>query len=159
VGSRFCLAVVFQPAALLAAGGWSAPRPATGVGKKGSGPEAETQAQKKGKGADGGVKSTSTVAPAPAAGATGGFPARTLTCVQCAADFVWSAEEQQRHAEKQYKNIPKKCLECRQKNYATIKTGCLKCGDTDHKQVDCPRGLVCFRCKEAGHTRKDCPKA
>lgn len=59
MGSRFCLAVVFQPAALLAAGGWSAPRPATGVGKKGSGPEAEAPAQKKGKGADGGVKLTS----------------------------------------------------------------------------------------------------
>jgi CxxC-x17-CxxC domain-containing protein len=41
------------------------------------------------------------------------FQEKTLTCQDCGKDFVFSAEEQQFHAERGYVNPPKRCLDCR----------------------------------------------
>ena len=38
---------------------------------------------------------------------------KTLTCVDCGAEFTFSAEDQQYHAEKGYDNEPKRCPSCR----------------------------------------------
>jgi CxxC-x17-CxxC domain-containing protein len=38
---------------------------------------------------------------------------RTLTCQDCGAEFTFSAEDQQYHAEKGYANEPKRCPSCR----------------------------------------------
>lgn len=41
------------------------------------------------------------------------FQDRTLTCVDCGADFVWTAGEQQFFADKNFKNEPKRCKSCK----------------------------------------------
>ena len=38
---------------------------------------------------------------------------RTLTCVDCAQPFTFSADDQSYHAEKGYTNEPKRCPSCR----------------------------------------------
>lgn len=39
---------------------------------------------------------------------------RNLTCQECGASFVFSADDQQYHAQKGYSNEPKRCPSCRQ---------------------------------------------
>ncbi len=38
---------------------------------------------------------------------------RNLTCVECASEFVFNADDQQFHAEREYQD-PKRCPSCRQ---------------------------------------------
>ena len=42
------------------------------------------------------------------------YQERTLTCVECAQPFTFSADDQSYHAEKGYTNEPKRCPSCRQ---------------------------------------------
>ena len=39
---------------------------------------------------------------------------RNLTCQDCGASFVFTADDQQYHAQKGYTNEPKRCPSCRQ---------------------------------------------
>ncbi len=39
---------------------------------------------------------------------------KTLACVECGQSFIFSADDQQYHAEKGYENEPKRCHSCRQ---------------------------------------------
>lgn len=39
---------------------------------------------------------------------------KNLTCQDCGSTFVFSADDQQYHAEKGYSNEPKRCPSCRQ---------------------------------------------
>jgi hypothetical protein len=39
---------------------------------------------------------------------------QTLTCVDCGAEFTWSAGEQEFFHEKGFTNPPKRCKQCRQ---------------------------------------------
>ncbi len=41
------------------------------------------------------------------------FEDKTLKCVECGKDFIFTAGEQEFYAEKEYKNEPKRCKECR----------------------------------------------
>ena len=41
------------------------------------------------------------------------FQDRDLTCVECNQTFVFSADDQQYHADKGYTNEPKRCPSCR----------------------------------------------
>ena len=43
------------------------------------------------------------------------FQDRILRCVDCSAEFVWTAGEQQFFADKNFKNEPKRCKVCRDK--------------------------------------------
>jgi CxxC-x17-CxxC domain-containing protein len=43
------------------------------------------------------------------------FQDRTLRCVDCGAEFVWTAGEQQFYADKNFKNEPKRCKGCKVK--------------------------------------------
>ena len=43
------------------------------------------------------------------------FQDRILTCVDCGAEFVWTAGEQQFFADKNFKNEPKRCKSCKGK--------------------------------------------
>jgi len=38
---------------------------------------------------------------------------RTLTCVDCGAEFTFSAEDQEYHASRGFTNEPKRCATCR----------------------------------------------
>jgi len=40
---------------------------------------------------------------------------RSLTCVDCGAEFIWTAGEQAFFADKQFKNEPKRCKACKAK--------------------------------------------
>ncbi len=42
------------------------------------------------------------------------FQDKSLTCVDCAATFTFTAAEQELFASKGYSNDPKRCLSCRQ---------------------------------------------
>ena len=42
------------------------------------------------------------------------FSDRDLTCVECNQSFVFSADDQQYHADKGFQNDPKRCPSCRQ---------------------------------------------
>ena len=42
------------------------------------------------------------------------FSDRDLTCVECNQSFVFSADDQQYHADKGFQNEPKRCPSCRQ---------------------------------------------
>ncbi|PYR50880.1 MAG: zinc-binding protein [Acidobacteria bacterium] len=43
------------------------------------------------------------------------FQDRILRCVDCGAEFVWTAGEQQFFADKNFKNEPKRCKACKTK--------------------------------------------
>ena len=43
------------------------------------------------------------------------FQDRILRCVDCGAEFVWTAGEQQFFADKNFKNEPKRCKACKNK--------------------------------------------
>jgi CxxC-x17-CxxC domain-containing protein len=46
------------------------------------------------------------------------FEDKTLVCEDCGAEFVHSAEDQERYAERGFTNEPKRCRECREKRKA-----------------------------------------
>lgn len=41
------------------------------------------------------------------------FQDKSLTCVDCGGEFVWTAGEQLFFADKQFKNEPKRCKSCK----------------------------------------------
>ncbi|MFO0973302.1 MAG: CxxC-x17-CxxC domain-containing protein [Phycisphaerae bacterium] len=47
------------------------------------------------------------------------FEDKTLVCVECQAEFVHSADEQQRWSERGYTQEPKRCAACRAKRRAS----------------------------------------
>ena len=64
------------------------------------------------------------------------FQDRILSCVDCGAEFVWTAGEQQFFADKNFKNEPKRCKNCKNKRHGTTVssnkaetvTSCSQCG-------------------------------
>src|SRR3954463_11873418 len=46
------------------------------------------------------------------------FQDRILSCVDCGAEFIWTAGEQQFFADKNFKNEPKRCKACKGKRAA-----------------------------------------
>ena len=43
------------------------------------------------------------------------FQDKTLSCVDCGAEFIWTAGEQLFFADKNFKNEPKRCKSCKAK--------------------------------------------
>ena len=43
------------------------------------------------------------------------FQDKSLTCVDCGAEFIWTAGEQLFFADKNFKNEPKRCKSCKAK--------------------------------------------
>jgi CxxC-x17-CxxC domain-containing protein len=87
---------------------------------------------------------------------------RNLTCVECGAEFVFSAEDQEYHASRGFQNEPRRCPPCRQARKASRGEGggggygsprqmhpvvCAECGrDTEVPFV--PRGDRPVYCRE-----------
>jgi CxxC-x17-CxxC domain-containing protein len=46
------------------------------------------------------------------------FEDKTIVCEDCGTQFVHSAEDQERYAQRGYTNDPKRCRECREKRKA-----------------------------------------
>ena len=64
------------------------------------------------------------------------FEVRILKCVDCGSDFVFTAGEQLFFHEKQFKNDPKRCKQCKAKRgsantrvRAETRTTCSECGE------------------------------
>lgn len=85
------------------------------------------------------------------------FEDKTLKCVECGSEFVFSASEQEFYAEKGFTNEPKRCPHCRAARKARINgtqprqmyhTVCAECG----KETEVPfqpsedRPVYCFDC-------------
>lgn len=51
------------------------------------------------------------------------FQDKTLTCVDCGADFIFSADEQEFYAGHQLTNEPKRCKPCREKRKSLPRGG------------------------------------
>jgi len=47
------------------------------------------------------------------------FTDKNIACVDCGAEFVHSAEDQRRYAERGFTNEPKRCADCRAKRKAS----------------------------------------
>lgn len=43
---------------------------------------------------------------------------KTIVCIDCGAEFVHSAQDQTRYAERGFSNEPKRCRDCREKRKA-----------------------------------------
>ena len=51
------------------------------------------------------------------------FQDKTLKCVDCGTDFVWTAGEQLFFADKNFKNEPKRCKACKAKRASRAASG------------------------------------
>lgn len=70
---------------------------------------------------------------------------RTLTCVDCGAEFVHSAEDQEFYAQKEFVSEPKRCPSCRAARRSMRESGDSARGGA----ADGPReffAVVCSRC-------------
>jgi CxxC-x17-CxxC domain-containing protein len=88
------------------------------------------------------------------------FTDRILTCVDCGAEFVFTAGEQVFFNDKQFRNDPKRCKQCKAKRSAggtrvraETRTTCSECGEettvpfkpTQNRPVLC---RTCFQKKQ-----------
>jgi len=93
------------------------------------------------------------------------FQDRILRCVDCGAEFVWTAGEQQFFADKNFKNEPKRCKACKSKRGSrpaggaatrerveTITT-CSACGKETTVPFKPTQGRPVF-CKECFQSKK-----
>ena len=93
------------------------------------------------------------------------FNDKVLRCVDCGAEFIWTAGEQQFFADKNFKNEPKRCKTCKAKRAArpagagvarerveTVTT-CSACGKETTVPFKPTQGRPVF-CKECFQSRK-----
>ena len=93
------------------------------------------------------------------------FQDRILKCVDCRAEFVWTAGEQQFFAEKHFQNEPKRCKACKgnrasrpaganaaRERVETV-TNCSECGRETTVPFKPSQGRPVF-CKECFQSRK-----
>lgn len=92
------------------------------------------------------------------------FQDRTLRCVDCDAEFVWTAGEQQFFADRNFRNEPKRCKSCKtnrasrpagppvRERIETVAT-CSACGKETTVPFKPTQGRPVF-CKECFQSRK-----
>lgn len=98
------------------------------------------------------------------------FADKTLACLDCGSDFVFSAGEQAFFHDKGYANGKSRCSECTAAKKARFgeasgpgtakrereaRTTCFTCGAVGHSAKQC-KEAACFNCGERGHRSKDC---
>ena len=93
------------------------------------------------------------------------FQDRSLTCVDCGSDFIWTAGEQLFFADKQFKNEPKRCKACKAKRANRVSAGpsgqgrvetttnCSACGKETTVPFRPTQGRPVF-CRECFQSRK-----
>jgi CxxC-x17-CxxC domain-containing protein len=82
------------------------------------------------------------------------FADRVLKCVDCSAEFVFTAGERFFFVEKHFENDPKRCKECKAKRDSKVrvrtetKTNCSKCGAATTVPFKPTRGtpILCRPC-------------
>ena len=92
------------------------------------------------------------------------FQDKTLNCVDCGAEFVWTAGEQLLFADKKFKNEPKRCKACKAtratrpagsatRERVETTTTCSSCGKETTVPFKPTQGRPVF-CKECFQQRK-----
>ena len=95
------------------------------------------------------------------------FQDRILRCVDCGAEFVWTAGEQQFFADKNFKNEPKRCRACKSartsrpvagsapvaRTRVETQTRCSACGKETTVPFKPTQGRPVY-CKECFQSRK-----
>ena len=89
------------------------------------------------------------------------FQDRTLTCVDCGAEFIFTAGEQHFFHDKAFKNEPKRCKTCKSKRQGGASgggrvettTNCSQCGRETTVPFKPTQGRPVF-CRECFQTRK-----
>ena len=93
------------------------------------------------------------------------FQDKTLTCVDCGTEFVWTAGEQLFFADKNFKNEPKRCKACKSKRAnrpmtaaparerVETQTACSACGKVTTVPFKPTQGRPVF-CRECFQQRK-----
>jgi len=58
------------------------------------------------------------------------FEDKNLNCQSCGRDFIWTAEEQSFFYKKGFKEVPKRCSDCRKSRRTgkTFEIACASCG-------------------------------
>jgi CxxC-x17-CxxC domain-containing protein len=88
---------------------------------------------------------------------------KSLVCVECHQSFIWTAGEQLFYADKNFKNEPKRCKDCKTKRNARMGNGTRERVETTAKCSQCGKETtVPFRptqgrpvyCKECFQARK-----
>ncbi len=94
------------------------------------------------------------------------FRDKSLVCVDCQQPFIWSAGEQLFYHDRNFKNEPKRCKECKAKRSARMGRGARERVETTTVCSQCGRETtVPFRptqgrpvyCKECFEQRKVAP--
>ncbi|MBI3931796.1 MAG: zinc-ribbon domain containing protein [Acidobacteria bacterium] len=88
---------------------------------------------------------------------------KSLVCVECQKPFVWTAGEQLFYADKNFKNEPKRCKDCKQKRNSRMgqsprervetKAMCSQCGKETTVPFKPTQGRPVY-CKECFQARK-----
>src|SRR5438034_8588045 len=95
------------------------------------------------------------------------FQDRVLKCIDCSADFVFTAGEQSFFHDKNFKNEPKRCRTCKQKRAGSpsgghsrveTSTSCSQCGRETTVPFRPTQGRPVF-CRECFQSRKIAPVA
>jgi CxxC-x17-CxxC domain-containing protein len=95
------------------------------------------------------------------------FQDRTLKCIDCGADFVFTAGEQHFFHDKNFKNEPKRCKNCKNKRQGgsaggqgktETTTTCSQCGRETTVPFKPTQGRPVF-CRECFLSRKGAPQA
>ncbi len=90
------------------------------------------------------------------------FQDRTLKCADCGADFTFTAGEQSFFHDKNFKNEPKRCRDCKQKRQGSVSGGhgrvetsasCSQCGRETTVPFRPTQGRPIF-CRECFQSRK-----
>ena len=72
------------------------------------------------------------------------FHDRMLKCVDCGADFVFTAGEQLFFYDKQFKNEPKRCKNCKSKRLASVGAAPVRQGFQTRPKIE--THAVCSQC-------------
>ena len=88
---------------------------------------------------------------------------KTLVCVECHQTFIWTAGEQLFFADKNFKNEPKRCKDCKNRRNARMNTPsrervetsalCSQCGKATTVPFKPTQGRPVY-CKECFQQRK-----
>jgi CxxC-x17-CxxC domain-containing protein len=90
------------------------------------------------------------------------FDDRTLTCIDCGADFIFTAGEQHFFHDKAFKNEPKRCKACKAKRQGSAAAGpgrvetmtkCSQCGRETTVPFKPTQGRPVF-CRECFQSKK-----
>ena len=84
------------------------------------------------------------------------FQDKSLHCVDCGTEFIWTAGEQLFFADKNFKNEPKRCKSCKAKRASRpaagpiarerveTTTNCSACGKETTEDRDCKSSAIKF---------------